>query len=168
MNSALLVARSFGVPKCRKTLEERPLSCYNSTTNQPEPTGKITERMAKQQRKNNQLTEGCHPVMVRVQRSAMTPARMIRPIIIVCGLFYLSYHALHGERGLSALIREQHERSILQTELQEKKQQREAMELKVSHLRDGSLDLDLLDEQMRRMLGVMKPGEIVVMQGDKS
>lgn len=104
--------------------------------------------------------------MVRVQRSAMTPARMIRPLIIVCAFFYLSYHALHGERGLSALIREQHERATLETELQEKSSQRKAMELRVSHLRDGSLDLDLLDEQMRRMLGVMKPGEIVVMQGE--
>lgn len=106
--------------------------------------------------------------MVRVQKSAMSPARLIRPLIIVCGLFYLSYHALHGERGLSALIREQHERTLLQAELKEKTKQRETMELRVSHLRDGSLDLDLLDEQMRRMLGVMKPGEIVVMQGDKS
>lgn len=106
--------------------------------------------------------------MVRIQKSAMTPVRMIRPLIIVCGLFYLSYHSLHGERGLSALIRKQHERTSLQTELQEKTQQRETMELRVSHLRDGSLDLDLLDEQMRRMLGVMKPGEIVVMQGDSN
>ncbi len=104
--------------------------------------------------------------MVRVQRTAMTPARMIRPIIIVFAFFYLSYHALHGERGLSALIREQHERTTLTEQLQEKTAQRKAMELRVSHLRDGSLDLDLLDEQMRRMLGVMKPGEVVVMQGE--
>lgn len=105
-------------------------------------------------------------MMVRVQKSAMTPARMIRPLLIVFAIFYLSYHALHGERGLSALFREQHERAQLQADLKEKRAAREELELKVSHLRDGSLDLDLLDEQMRRMLGVMKPGEIVVMQGD--
>lgn len=104
--------------------------------------------------------------MVRVQRSAMTPARMIRPLLFVFAIFYLSYHALHGERGLSALFREQHERAQLETELKEKRAEREGLELKVSHLRDDSLDLDLLDEQMRRMLGVMKQGEVVVMQGD--
>lgn len=104
--------------------------------------------------------------MVRVQKSAMTPARMIRPLLVVFAIFYLSYHALHGERGLSALFREQHERVQLQEELKEKREARHALELKVSHLRDNSLDLDLLDEQMRRMLGVMQPGEVVVMQGD--
>ncbi len=104
--------------------------------------------------------------MVRVQKSAMSPARMIRPLLFVFAVFYLSYHALHGERGLSALFREQHERAQLQAELKQKREQREMLELKVSHLRDDSLDLDLLDEQMRRMLGVMKPGEVVVMQGD--
>ncbi len=106
--------------------------------------------------------------MVRVQKQPMTPARLIRPIVIVCAVFYLSYHALHGERGLYALFRERHERTQLQEQLSKAKEAREMMELRVSHLRDGSLDLDLLDEQMRRMLGVMKPGEVVVMQDEDS
>ena len=106
-------------------------------------------------------------MMVRVQKSTLTPARLFRPLLIVCMVFYLSYHALHGERGLYALVRERNERAQLTTELAQAKAERERMELRVSHLRDGSLDLDLLDEQMRRMLGVMKPGEIVVMEGDK-
>lgn len=112
------------------------------------------------------MSKGNHTVMVRVQKPSMTPVRLIRPIIYVCAFFYLSYHAMHGERGLYALLRERHERTQLTEQLREAKARREATELKVSHLRDGSLDLDLLDEQMRRMLGVMKPGEIVVMDND--
>ena len=105
--------------------------------------------------------------MVRVHRSPITPARLIRPLLLACAIFYLSYHALHGERGLYALVREQRERIQLQETLQQVRAERARMELRVSHLRDGSLDLDLLDEQMRRMLGVMKPGEIVVMSGEE-
>jgi len=103
-------------------------------------------------------------MMVRVQKQTMSPVRLIRPLLIVFMIFYLSYHALHGERGLYALVRERQERTQLQADLAKAKADRERMELRVSHLRDGSLDLDLLDEQMRRMLGVMKPGEIVVME----
>lgn len=105
-------------------------------------------------------------MLVRAQKQTLSPGRLVKPLVILCVLFYLSYHALHGDRGLYALVRERTEREHLQSELAKTKAQRQRMELRVSHLRDGSLDLDLLDEQMRRMLGVMKPGEIVVMDGD--
>jgi cell division protein FtsB len=104
-------------------------------------------------------------VLVRVQKQGITPARLFRPLLVVFMIFYIAYHALHGERGLYALMRERHEREQLTQELSTAKNKRQQMELRVAHLRDGSLDLDLLDEQMRRMLGVMKPGEIVVMDG---
>lgn len=166
MHSAGVDARSPVGAKCRKTLEERLLSCYIFSIPRWIEIHKTTERSIRQQRKNNRMTKGCKPVMVRVQKSPMTAARMIRPLLVVVAIFYLSYHALHGERGLYALFREQHERTQLQEHLAKTKAKRESMELRVSHLRDGSLDLDLLDEQMRRMLGVMKPGEVVVMQGN--
>jgi cell division protein FtsB len=81
--------------------------------------------------------------------------------------FYMGYHTLHGERGLFALMRDRHEVTQLTTELERTKSEREMMERRVSHLRDNSLDRDLLDEQMRRMLGVMKKGEIVVLTGQQ-
>lgn len=95
----------------------------------------------------------------------MTPARLFRSLLFVCAIVYLGYHALHGERGLYALVKEQRERGMLTEQLKQTKAQREGMERRVSHMRDGSLDLDLLDEQMRRMMGVMKPGEVVVLNG---
>jgi cell division protein FtsB len=90
---------------------------------------------------------------------------VVKPLLWMFMAFYLGYHALHGERGLYALVREQHELAALQTELSTTTSEREKLELRVSHLRDGSLDRDLLDEQMRRMLGVMKKGEVVVLTG---
>ena len=59
-------------------------------------------------------------------------------------------------------MREQHELAGLQAEYKTTQATREKMELKVSHLRDDSLDRDLLDEQMRRMLGVMKKDEVML------
>lgn len=107
-------------------------------------------------------------MMVRARKNSLTPKRMIRPLVIMCAIFYLGYHAMHGERGLYALVREQREREALTKELAQTKAEREKVELRVTHLRDGSLDLDLLDEQMRRMLGVMKKGEVIVLTDPQS
>ncbi|MFZ4124781.1 MAG: FtsB family cell division protein [Rickettsiales bacterium] len=89
--------------------------------------------------------------------------RLMRPLLIVFAVFYLAYHVMHGERGLFALIRETHEHEVLQTQLHDTKMKRLAMEQRVSHFRDDALDLDLLDEQMRRMMGMMQPNEVMVL-----
>lgn len=102
-------------------------------------------------------------MIVRTRKQPMTPQRLIKPLAWMFMAFYLGYHALHGERGLYALMREKHELAQLQQEYSKTKTERQKMELRVSHLRDSSLDRDLLDEQMRRMLGVMKKGEVVVL-----
>jgi cell division protein FtsB len=106
-------------------------------------------------------------MMVRVKRQNLTPMRLVRPLLWMFIAFYMGYHTLHGERGLFALMRDRHEVTQLTTELERTKSEREMMERRVSHLRDNSLDRDLLDEQMRRMLGVMKKGEIVVLTGQQ-
>lgn len=101
--------------------------------------------------------------MRRAAVQKLSPMRLMRPLLIVCAVFYLAYHVMHGERGLFALIRETHEHEVLQTQLQETKMKRVAMEQRVRHMRDDSLDLDLLDEQMRRMMGMMQPDEVVIL-----
>lgn len=106
-------------------------------------------------------------MMVRVKKQPLTPLRLIKPLAWMLLAFYMGYHTLHGERGLYALMRDKHELALLKKELATTKAEREKMELRVTHLRDGSLDRDLLDEQMRRMLGVMKQGEVVVLTGER-
>ena len=106
-------------------------------------------------------------MMARTKKQSMTPARLIMPLLWMLMAFYGGYHALHGERGLYALWRDQRELVTLRTQIDRVKADREKMELRVSHLRDNSLDRDLLDEQMRRMLGVMKKGEVVILNGDE-
>lgn len=106
-------------------------------------------------------------MMVRVKKQGLTPMRLMKPLMWMFVAFYMGYHMLHGERGLYALMRDNRELMRLEQELVTSKAAREKMELRVSHLRDGSLDRDLLDEQMRRMMGVMKKGEVVVLNGQQ-
>lgn len=101
--------------------------------------------------------------MRRAAMHSLSPMRLMKPLLFVCAVFYLAYHTMHGERGVFALFREMHEREVLEQQLAETKEKRETMEHRVAHFRDGSLDLDLLDEQMRRMMGMMKPGEVVIL-----
>ena len=97
------------------------------------------------------------------RRQGAKPSRLIRPLLVVFAVFYLLFHALHGERGIYAYIRDTRELNQLQRELDATRAEREQVELRVRHMRDGSIDPDLLDEQMRRMMGVMTPNEVVIL-----
>lgn len=102
-------------------------------------------------------------MLIRAVRQSRSPVRLVQPFLWMLMAFYMGYHALHGERGLYALVREKHELAALEEAVKATKAEREKMELHVSHLRSDSLDRDLLDEQMRRMLGVMKKNEVVML-----
>lgn len=96
------------------------------------------------------------PSPKRRLRAALPPALLI----VLCA--YFVYHALHGEHGLWAL-RELEARAItLEARAQEIAAQRAALEARVALLRPDSLDLDMLDEQARRQLGVLHPDEVVI------
>ncbi len=105
-------------------------------------------------------------MMVRTKKQPMTPTRLVMPLLWMLMAFYGGYHALHGERGLYALWRDQHALAALQTDMNATRAAREKMEMRVMHLRDSSLDRDLLDEQTRRMTGLMKRGEVMILTGD--
>lgn len=101
-------------------------------------------------------------MLVRVKKQSLTPVQILRPLGWMLVTFYMGYHALHGERGLYALMRDRRELAEVEQQLSKVKTDRERMELHVSHFRDSALDRDLLDEQTRRMLGVMRKNEVVV------
>ena len=87
---------------------------------------------------------------------------LIKSVLFALAVTYLIFNALNGERGLYAYLQQIHSRELTQTELEKVRSERETLENKVQHMRDGSLDLDLLDEQMRRTLGVMGGDEVMV------
>ena len=79
-------------------------------------------------------------------------------------LSYFAYHAVSGERGLLALTELSKRVEYSQNKLDSLNAERISFEHKVSLLRDESLDLDMLDEQARRMLGYVGDGETVYLK----
>ena len=77
-------------------------------------------------------------------------------------MFYFAFHAFHGERGVFALLQNQHQLAEAERELAETKAERITLEKRVKGLRTHSLDLDLLDEQARNMLGLAKGNEMLL------
>ncbi len=93
---------------------------------------------------------------------SISRAAALKSVLFGAAVAYLLVNALNGERGLYAYLKQVHSRDIIVADLEHTRAKREAMENKVNHIRTGSLDLDLLDEEMRRSLGVMGEGEVMV------
>ena len=75
---------------------------------------------------------------------------------------YFIYSALNGQYGLFNKFKYQSQELILLNKLEEIKIQTSTLENKVQRLSDDYLDLDLLDQQARRILGVAKSNEIII------
>lgn len=99
----------------------------------------------------------------KVDKRKINGRWVLKPMLIGVVMFYLCFHVFHGERGLVALWREQSEQVRLEHDLAKIMDARIVLERRVSGLRTGSLDRDLLDEQLRRMLGMRGENELVVL-----
>jgi cell division protein FtsB len=55
---------------------------------------------------------------------------------------------------------------LLRSELAQLEAERFALEKKTAMLRDGSLERDMIDEQARRLLGVTRSREIVILHAN--
>lgn len=88
---------------------------------------------------------------------------IVGPFLGVCLLLYFAYHAVQGERGLIAWARLSKDIGTTQAALSVSRAEQRLLEGRVALLRAESLDQDMLDEQARRMLNLVRPGEIVVM-----
>lgn len=77
---------------------------------------------------------------------------------------YFAYHLVHGDRGYFAWKGLQQKLVEAQQKHDEKLAEREALENRVKLLRPSSLDLDMLDERARVVLGFVKPDEKVIIK----
>ncbi|PZQ51714.1 MAG: septum formation initiator precursor [Rhodovulum sulfidophilum] len=84
-------------------------------------------------------------------------------VIVVAALIgYLAFAALQGEYGLFRLFQTEAEARGLETELESLRAERAALGDKTRRLSTGSVDLELLDEQARRVLGLGRPDELII------
>jgi cell division protein FtsB len=93
--------------------------------------------------------------------------RAMGPLLCVFILFYLGFHMVSGDRGVVALFKESRKLAALEAEFTAIAAQRQALDKKVKLLSDSSLDLDLLDEQARLVLGMAGKNEIVYFLSDE-
>ena len=81
--------------------------------------------------------------------------------MLMLGL-YFTFAAVQGDYGLFKRIEVKSEGDMLQTELTALQAEVAGMEYLTHRLSDDFLDLDLLDEQARDVLGLIRADEIVI------
>ena len=83
-------------------------------------------------------------------------------IVLVAVLAVFAHSGLQGEHGLAALNRAEALERELEAELARTREERLALENKVERLGADYLDLDLLDERARAVLGYVRRDELII------
>ena len=79
--------------------------------------------------------------------------------------FYFSYHLLQGERSYFRYLSLQQTITDMKKDNDKLKSDRSNLETRVSMLRSGSIDKDLLEERARIVLGYRNQGEKDILVG---
>lgn len=99
--------------------------------------------------------------MARAVR-APTIGNLLFYTVILGMSVYFVFAAVQGDFGLFQRIQIEADADELENELADIQQEVAAMENRTRRLSDTYLDLDLLDEQARDVLGLTRPDEIIV------
>jgi cell division protein FtsB len=83
-------------------------------------------------------------------------------ILLIGILAVFGHSGLQGEHGLAALNEAKLREQRLTAELAEIREQRRALKNLVRRLGDDNLDLDLLDERARAVLGYVRRDELII------
>ena len=100
-------------------------------------------------------------------RFARVPYRTIIVLLTcVLGLLYVGYQTVQGERGVLGWMERSAEVERTRAEVAALAAERQKRERRVSQLRSENLDLDLLDQEARRLLNMGHPDEEVLFLDD--
>lgn len=83
-------------------------------------------------------------------------------IFVIAAIGYFTYAAIQGDYGTFRRIQVEAQAVTLERELADLKAQHAALENRTRRLSSDFLDLDLLDEQARKVLGMARADEIVI------
>ena len=81
---------------------------------------------------------------------------------MIAGMIFFGYAALQGEYGMFRLFQVQAQESRLLAELAVLVEDHARLQNRTHRLSNEFLDLDLLDEQARKVLGLARGDEIVI------
>lgn len=82
--------------------------------------------------------------------------------MLFCVIAVFAHSGLQGDHGLAAFREAQAEERRLKAELEQLARERAELENRVLRLGDRYLDLDLLDERARAVLGLVREDELIV------
>ena len=75
---------------------------------------------------------------------------------------YFLYSALNGQYGMFNQFKYRAQEIVLSNSLTNIKRTTYSLEKKVARLSEDNMDLDLLDQQARKLLGLAKPNELII------
>lgn len=82
--------------------------------------------------------------------------------VLIAMMGYLTFAALQGEHGLFRLFQVEAQETRLRFELTQMQAERAVLANKTLGLSEATLDLDLLDGQARKVLGLARADEILI------
>lgn len=88
---------------------------------------------------------------------------LVLGLMMAMVFLYFVCMTLQGERGVMALLHVQSDLRVAKADLSATQAARLALEAKVRRLRPASIDPDLLDEQIRSQLNMVKPDEMIIL-----
>ncbi len=86
----------------------------------------------------------------------------VAPVLCAGVIGYFGYHAVEGQRGLLAWGKLTKQVAEAEAELDVLRRERLVLERRVSLLSPDGLDLDLLEERARHVLGYARPDEVII------
>lgn len=105
------------------------------------------------------------PVIAEIKRRSR---QIVLPIVGASVIAYFAYHTVQGERGLLSYLRLSQEVRKADVALAELTARRERLENRVGLLDGTSLDLDMLEEQVRRTLNLAHPDDLILFLGPEA
>lgn len=90
-----------------------------------------------------------------------------KTVLFATAIFYFCYHLSSGRASIPAMMQLRQQLDTTRTLMEEKHQERETLQQRVNMLYDHSLDIDLLEEQARKIIGYSAEGEVVLFRGDE-
>lgn len=90
------------------------------------------------------------------------------PAIAALVMVYFVFYSLQGQHGVIAAMRLHRQIEIAETLQAKYRAVREEKQLRADRLRGPEIDQDLLEEQVRAVLGYAAPGEMALIARDPS
>lgn len=86
------------------------------------------------------------------------------PLLVMALVVYFSYFAVFGNHGLLQWSKLYAAVEAKETEFNRLREERVALQRRVSLMRPESVDPDMLEEQARARLGLTEPDEVVILK----